>query len=134
MGTYALCFVLPEPLSLQVGRLGTIHLPSGLLVYVGSALGSGGLRARLHRHLTRDKRLHWHIDTLSAQTPPHFWLALADGEHHECDWAQRLAAHPLASIPAPGFGSSDCKQGCPAHLIAFPAEVTPQQIVEWLLK
>ena len=131
-GTYALFFDLNEPLPLSVGRLGEVHLPAGKLVYVGSALGPGGLHARLRRHLTADKRPHWHIDALSTRVPPATWLALADGRNHECAWAQRLAAHPRATIPAPGFGSSDCRQGCRAHLVAFPLETTQHQLIEWL--
>jgi len=119
-GTYALCFRLEQPLPLEVGRLGRVILPAGWLVYVGSALGPGGLRARVRRHLAPTKRPHWHIDALTLLHPPDYWLTLADGQPHECDWAKALAGHPWASIPAPGFGSSDCRQSCPAHLIHFP--------------
>jgi len=127
-GTYALFFWLDQPLGLEVGRLGRVILPAGWLVYVGSALGPGGLRARLRRHLAPTKRVHWHIDALTLAHPPDDWLAQADGERHECDWVQMLAAHPRASVPVPGFGSSDCRRGCPAHLIAFPAEVDPRRL------
>ncbi len=122
-GTYALFFRLEQSLALEVGRLGRVTLPAGWLVYVGSALGPGGLRVRLRRHLAAAKRPHWHIDALTQVHPPDDWLALADGRRRECDWAQQLAGHPRASIPAPGFGSSDCRRGCPAHLIHFPASM-----------
>jgi len=131
-GTYALFFRLTSSLTVTAGRLGEAQLPAGWLIYVGSALGPGGLHARLRRHLAPEKRIHWHIDALSARLRPRFWLALADGRRHECEWAQRLAAHPAASIPIPGFGSSDCQRGCRAHLIAFPAEMTGAAIVAWL--
>jgi len=131
-GTYALFFRLSSPLEVQAGRLGRVQLPAGWVIYVGSALGAGGLRARLRRHLAADKRVHWHIDALSSRERPELWLALADGRRHECDWAQRLAAHPAATIPAPGFGSSDCKRGCRAHLIALPGEIEAGAITAWL--
>ncbi len=131
-GTYALFFRLPAPLSVRAGRLGDVTLPAGWLVYAGSALGPGGLRARLRRHLAADKRPHWHIDALTLRHPPDFWLARADGRRRECEWAQQLAAHPAATLPAPGFGSSDCKQGCHAHLIAFPPHVALETLLDWL--
>ena len=131
-GSYALFFKLSAPLAVRAGRLGEVRLPAGWLIYTGSALGPGGLHARLRRHLAPTKRIHWHIDALSARVRPDFWLALADAKRRECEWAQRLAAHPAASIPVPSFGSSDCKQGCPAHLIALPADMTGDAIVAWL--
>jgi Uri superfamily endonuclease len=107
-----------QPLRLEVGRLGTVELPGGLYVYVGSAQGSGGLRARIGRHLRAEKRAHWHIDTLTAQTPVvAIWLKESP-ERLECPWARTLAV--LAAIPVLRFGSSDCS--CPAHLFALPAE------------
>jgi Uri superfamily endonuclease len=132
-GTYLLFFDLPEAMEVTAGRLGAVQLPAGMLVYAGSALGPGGLHARLRRHLAAEKRPHWHIDALSTRIPPTYWLALADGRHHECEWAQRLAAYPAATIPVPGFGSSDCKLGCRAHLVGFPRDVTVAEIVAWVL-
>ena len=131
-GSYALFFKLSAPLAVRAGRLGEVRLPAGWLIYTGSALGPGGLHARLRRHLAPTKRIHWHIDALSARVRPDFWLALADAKRRECEWAQRLAAHPAASIPVPGFGSSDCKRGCQSHLIAFPAELEKEMLVDWL--
>jgi hypothetical protein len=37
----------------------------------------------------------------------------------------RLAALPGATILVHGFGASDCRAGCRAHLVAFPREVLP---------
>jgi len=128
-GTYALFFRLEERLTLEAGRFGRVTLPAGWLVYVGSALGPGGLRSRLRRHLAQDKRVHWHIDALTRVHRPDDWLAQAAGRRHECDWAGLLAGHPRASIPVPGFGSSDCRRGCPAHLIAFPPDVDPRALL-----
>jgi HEAT repeat protein len=38
-----------------------------------------------------------------------------------------------ASTPAPGFGSSDCRNGCPAHLIRLPDGLTPTELEEVLV-
>ncbi|NOX61498.1 MAG: GIY-YIG nuclease family protein [Chloroflexi bacterium] len=119
-GTYVLLFYLPRAMEIEAGRLGRVTLPAGWLAYVGSAHGPGGLRARLARHFRREKRIHWHIDALTTRVSPVAWHATTGDERLECTWAQTLAAQPDARIPAPGFGSSDCRAGCPAHLIAFP--------------
>ena len=129
-GSYALFFNIPAPLTIVAGRLGQVTVPEGWTIYVGSALGPGGLQARLRRHRAPTKHPHWHVDALSCQQSPAFWLYLPDGTRRECDWAQALAAHPLAEIPAKGFGSSDCTRGCPAHLIAFPRAVSLATLVQ----
>ena len=124
-GAYALVFELETPLEAQVGRLGPILLPAGYAVYVGSALGPGGLRARIERHFRSEKRMHWHIDAITTLIRPRAWYCDASGRHLECQWAQALAGLPGASIPLPGFGSSDCRSGCPAHFIHFPPSAPP---------
>ncbi len=119
-GAYLLQFRLEEPLELDAGRLGRVLLPAGWLAYVGSAMGPGGLRRRLERHLRRDKRLHWHIDYLTTVCTPVAWESEVGEERRECAWVRRLLALPGTTVPAPGFGSSDCREGCPAHLVALP--------------
>ena len=49
-GTYALLLRLDKQERITVGKLGTFDFPVGYYLYVGSALGPGGLRARLARH------------------------------------------------------------------------------------
>lgn len=117
-GTYALWFWLDQPLTLSAGRLGEVGLGPGAVVYVGSAHGPGGLRARVSRHLRERKKSHWHIDALTAQASvTAVWYTLAS-DRLECQWAARLQAVPGATIPVSGFGASDCR--CPAHLFALP--------------
>jgi Uri superfamily endonuclease len=118
-GAYVLFFLLESDRTLAVGRLGVFHLPSGIYAYVGSALGPGGLAARVGRHLRGRGAVHWHVDYLRAQVAPTaVWLAEGNGRR-ECIWAAVLARTGGASLPAPGFGASDCR--CPAHLIHLPA-------------
>jgi len=45
-----------------------------------------------------------------------------DGMKHECELVQSLIKNQAATIPVNAFGSSDCSNGCPAHLIAFPLQ------------
>ena len=42
--------------SILVGRLGTLDVHPGTYVYVGSAFGPGGLRARTNRHASANKK------------------------------------------------------------------------------
>ena len=119
-GTYCLWLRLDAPLPLVVGRQGERTLPPGLVAYVGSALGPGGLRARVGRHLRAEKRLRWHIDWLTAQAPVcAVWLRTGR-LRLECEWSAALRRLPGAAIAWPGFGASDC--ACAAHLIAVPPE------------
>lgn len=105
---------------LQVGRLGEFDLPAADYVYLGSACGPGGLRARLGRHLSGAGRAHWHIDYLRRVTQVAGCLYRPGRPSLECAWSQTLLLQPEAFIPIPGFGARDCVSGCPAHLIAFP--------------
>jgi Uri superfamily endonuclease len=50
-GTYALLLSSAADGVIRVGRLGDLRLQPGFYVYVGSALGPGGVRARLAHHM-----------------------------------------------------------------------------------
>lgn len=112
-GIYCLIFKNPA-CTVTVGALGPVAFAAGWHIYVGSALGSGGL-ARLKRHIVlsqnKDKRPKWHVDYLSVSRS--FCLrstvhALTE-EQLEC----RLAA-ALGGEKIPRFGASDCD--CSSHL------------------
>lgn len=64
-GTYALFVRVIDPTAVEVAGLRML-LPPGVYVYVGSAGGPGGLKARVARHYRRYKRIHWHIDRLTT--------------------------------------------------------------------
>jgi len=121
-GVYILHLVLPRPHYLQVGKLGSFDFLPGDYLYVGSASGRGGLRARLGRHLQGSDRRHWHIDWLRLVATPRGYFYLGSREQLECIWNQVLAHQPGACIPVPGFGASDCNRkpaACAAHLHRF---------------
>ena len=61
-GKYALVLSCANDARIQVGRIGKIHLQCGYYVYLGSALGPDGLRARIAHHQKLATRPHWHID------------------------------------------------------------------------
>jgi Uri superfamily endonuclease len=123
-GSYALFLTLPQATHLAVGRLGTFDFPAGVYVYLGSAGGPGGLRSRLAHHARIAARPQWHLDYFR----PHARItggylveaSRAGGLPLECAWSQQLLRLPGARPAAPGFGSADCRSGCPAHLIWLP--------------
>jgi Uri superfamily endonuclease len=118
-GTYGLVLVLDAPARLSVGRLGVVSLAPGSYAYCGSALGPGGLRARVGRHLRGAARRHWHVDALLAcARVAEVWVCQSH-ERLECRLAACLAALPDAQRAAPGFGASDCR--CASHLVRLPA-------------
>jgi len=112
-GIYCLVFNNPA-CTVRVGALGEIAFLQGWHIYVGSALGSGGL-TRLERHVAlswnKDKRPKWHVDYLSSS--PTFCLRYTvhalTGERLECRLARALGGENI-----PAFGSSDCD--CTTHL------------------
>ena len=124
-GTYALVLFCASSARIRVGRLGTMQLQRGYYVYLGSALGPGGLRARIAHHQRRSTRPHWHIDHLRGHTRFHsVWLSY-DGKRHEHEWARATQKVKDATIPFPRFGASDCS--CPSHLYFFKG--CPTQIM-----
>ncbi len=112
--------------SWNIGRLGDLVVQPGCYVYVGSAMGSGGLAARVGRHVRTDHCTHWHIDYLRRAARVDA-IVYAAGEDRECAWADVALRAPGAVIPLRGFGSSDC--GCPAHLV-----YTPERPLAFLLR
>ena len=111
-GAYALYFTIEAPRRLAVRSLGNPLLTAGAYAYCGNAHGPGGLRARVMRHLAPDKRQHWHVDHLAAGECRA--VAIRPGSS-ECGLVDGFLAAG-ASVPIPGFGSSDCRR-CPAHLV-----------------
>jgi Uri superfamily endonuclease len=127
-GTYVLVMRLNEPTELAVGRLGSFRLTPGYYAYVGSAHGPGGLRARLGRHLQDSKPLHWHVDYVTNRLDVERVYYRTSGRREECEWTARLCGLPGASAPIPGFGSSDCRAGCRAHLVRLPDGYGPLRL------
>ncbi len=131
-GTYAIVCENAASVVLRVGQLGRFALDRGRYLYVGSAHGPGGIRARVTRHLRQEKRLHWHIDYLTAMLPVVYIVAVPGRNPMECAWVGRLAALPDVSVPIRRFGSGDCREGCPAHLLRLPDEFDFKRLDELL--
>jgi Uri superfamily endonuclease len=112
-GLYCLVFHNPA-CTVDVGAMGSVAFCSGWHVYVGSALGAGGLK-RLDRHIAlaekKDKRPKWHVDYLlmNENFPLRYTVSAATPLRLEC-----LLATALGGEHVPDFGCSDCT--CPSHL------------------
>ena len=125
-GAYGLALRLDRGLALSRPGRAAWRLAAGTYLYCGSAWGPGGLRARVLRHARAPGRLHWHIDRLRHQAELVAVCAIPRGR--ECWLAARALALPGVSVPAPGFGSSDCRR-CAAHLVLLPAGTGMRDIV-----
>ena len=116
-GTYALVMRCSSDQQVAVGKLGRLQLRPGFYVYVGSAFGPGGLKARIAHHMKITEKPHWHIDYLgSILHLNEAWYTYA-AERNEHQWADTFRSLRGATIPINGFGASDCN--CISHLFAF---------------
>ncbi len=116
-GTYALIMTCVNEQPIEVGKLGRLNTRAGFYVYVGSAFGPGGLKARIAHHVNISRRPHWHIDYLRPILHlKEVWYSY-ESERHEHRWAEALGRFKGATIPLAGFGSSDCS--CLTHLFRF---------------
>jgi len=107
--SYQLVIDVERAVRCVVGRLGTFEFPAGRYVYTGSA--RRGMEARIARHRRADKRLRWHIDHLL--TAPGVSVAkVVRSRRDEC----RLNQGARGRVLVPGFGASDCRARCGAHL------------------
>jgi Uri superfamily endonuclease len=113
-GAYILIIRLDVETGANIKSLDNPVLPSGWYFYVGSANGGGGIKSRLARHLSDDKKLHWHIDHLTIRARTVEALAITGG--NECEIADKLYQSGDFIFPVHGFGNSDCKV-CKSHLL-----------------
>ena len=115
-GTYILIARVSQMKRLVISSLGEFDIIPGFYAYVGSAFGSGGLRARIRHHLESTAEPHWHIDyLLQAATPVEVWLTTADRklEHR---WAELLEGAPGFRVAILRFGSSYYHRSRSSHL------------------
>ena len=108
-GSYVLIMEMKESERIEIGKLGSIDLKKGYYAYVGSAMN--GLAKRIERHLSNEKKTHWHIDYLLKKARIiEIWI-LESNKKRECEIAEKLDENLIA---IERFGSSDCK--CNSHL------------------
>ncbi len=135
-GTYVLILQSCRTGKAQIGRWQEITLHPGFYLYVGSAFGPGGVRARVSRHYRTTKQYHWHIDYLRE-----FLIPIGTWYSHETtrlehQWA-RILLDMGGTSPIQGFGCTDCI--CSSHLLQTStapnfdlfSNMTDSKVEEW---
>ncbi len=113
-GVYQLWIRVRCDISLTVGRLGRFVFPTGVHVYTGRA--SRRLIARVTRHASGTEHRYWHIDYLLASPQAHLECVTLASSDPEAECTVNQATGTTATCVSTGFGASDCREGCPAHL------------------
>jgi Uri superfamily endonuclease len=116
-GAYVMVLQMSRETRISIGQLGEFSFAEGFYCYVGSAMGPGGLTARLARHLRHRKKPHWHVDYLLQHGVVVGIWEIQSTETLECECAQTMLSLDRAQAPIQGFGSSDCS--CETHLVYF---------------
>ena len=113
-GCYCLIIHVKRKSEILIGsKLGPVKFRKGIYVYVGSAMNS--LEPRLKRHLSDEKKLHWHIDSLLKDDNSKILDIIYNiDEKVECDISEHLKSK---SIGVKNFGCTDCD--CESHLYYF---------------
>ena len=114
-GTYCLVLSMEKESNIKIGAKGKISFKKGHYVYVGSALNS--LTKRIERHISKNKKKHWHIDYLLMNKNAQLNQVIYTYSHNkiECDVADEIFKNSDEYIEL--FGCSDCN--CRSHLYYF---------------
>lgn len=114
-GSYCLIINIKKDTEIKIGKkLGFINFKKGCYVYVGSAMNC--LESRVKRHLSDNKKKHWHIDylLLNKNSEIEKVYTKESCEKLECEIAKKIIENEESIAD---FGCSDCK--CHSHLIYF---------------
>ena len=109
MQSYQLLIKVTKDMDLKVGKLGRFIFPMGSYVYTGSA--KTNIDKRIERHLSKKKKLHWHIDYLLNNDYAEV-INTKKSIMIECS----LNKKTNGTIIIKGFGSTDCNLDCKSHL------------------
>lgn len=126
-GTYCLIIEVSKDTKIKIGKiLGEILFKKGIYVYVGSAMNS--LESRLKRHLSDNKKKHWHIDYLLLNKNSKIINILFNTTEDkiECRIAEFLQNNSINKIKR--FGCSDCR--CESHLIYFKNQEKAEKTIK----
>lgn len=123
-GCYCLIINMKKDSKIKIGRkLGKIEFRQGYYVYVGSAMNS--LIARIERHLSDDKKMHWHVDYLLKKAEISDVIYNQSKRKIECDLSRYISTQ---SEGIKDFGCSDCE--CESHLYYFKTKKEAIECVE----
>ena len=111
-GNYILVMSLEKTTNQIIPKFGNVCLLPGYYFYCGSA----GLKSRITRHLNSNSKLFWHIDYIKYLMDfLEVWYQI-QSEKNECSFSHFFSKQENAVIAIQGFGASDCKNKCNAHL------------------
>ena len=132
-GSYGLILQSKDPQTIRIGKLGEFSFLPGFYFYLGSATGSGGLFARIHRHSIVEKKKFWHIDYLRP-TMNLIGIFYTKKLGKECEWVQKLLLSGFFTAPVKKFGASDCRKKCISHLLVTTNNSFIENFPEYLHK
>lgn len=114
-GNYCIILEMKKDSNIKIGAKGLMHFNKGYYVYVGSALNS--LTKRVERHISKNKKKHWHADyiLLNKNTKVKEVIYTYCTEKIECEIANEILKNCVSYIEY--FGCSDCN--CVSHLYYF---------------
>lgn len=110
-GIYILLIEISRKIYAKIGALGKTAFEKGVYAYIGSA--QNRLEKRVARHMSKNKKLFWHIDYLLKNSFVKIIRVFYKNSKKsvECRIADYFAK---TEDLIPGFGCSDCR--CKAHL------------------
>lgn len=117
-GIYLLMIELKDPLKKDIGARGEIGFQAGRYIYVGSA--QNGVEKRVKRHISDEKKKHWHIDYLLEEAAVKDVMVYEEEKREECRTASLLKKE---FEYVKDFGCSDCT--CDSHLFYSQKEIEP---------
>ncbi len=135
-GFYALVIRVKKTTALKIGTMRNPEISPGVLVYVGSAQGSGStsIERRIARHFRSEKKVHWHIDyLLDLVGGPEGALWVESENGFECSLVQMLERSPSFESILKGFGASDCQAGCNSHLLRYAGSSSARAELEQII-
>lgn len=114
-GNYCLIISNKRDSTIKIGARGMMLFKKGYYVYVGSALNS--LNKRIERHISKEKKKHWHIDyfLLDKNTELNEVIFTYSTKKIECDISNEINKNSNGYVEL--FGCSDCN--CVSHLYYF---------------
>ncbi len=127
-GTYLIQLHSQKKQTIASGKFAGVAIEQGYYLYIGSALGPGGIKSRVGRHLKKDKPLKWHIDHLRQITRVSLICLTYQPQRLEDDWVGKLAENRNLSTPIKGFGATDTRHH--SHLFYSAQRMTRDAITE----
>lgn len=110
-GCYCLVIKVDADKKLKIGKRLKIDFKPGYYVYIGSAMNN--LESRVKRHISKTKKLHWHVDYFLKHGKIIEVIYNLD-KKVECELALKLSEK---NEYIQDFGCSDCN--CESHLFYF---------------